>query len=48
MSRYEDIVTLLRDPATFSDKHGYQAQYARGFNEEFREILDQRGRWFLP
>jgi cytochrome P450 len=31
VSRYDDIVTVLRDPLTYSDKHGYEAQYASGF-----------------
>ncbi len=47
VSRYEDIVTLLRDPATYSDKHGYEAQYASGFFEEFKEILERDGGGFF-
>ncbi|HET8711545.1 MAG TPA: cytochrome P450 [Spongiibacteraceae bacterium] len=47
VSRYEDIVTLLRDPETFSDKHGYEAQYASGFFEEFKKILEEEGGGFF-
>lgn len=47
VSRYEDIVTLLRDPETFSDKHGYEAQYASGYFEEFKEILEREGGGFF-
>lgn len=48
VTRYEDIVTLLRDPITYSDKHGYEAQYASGFFEEFKEILEREGGGFFP
>ncbi|MBW2942749.1 cytochrome P450 [Zhongshania aquimaris] len=47
VSRYEDIVTLLRDPDTYSDKHGYEAQYASGYFEEFKEILEREGGGFF-
>lgn len=48
VSRYEDIVALLRDPETFSDKQGYEAQYASGYFEEFRQILEREGGGFFP
>jgi cytochrome P450 len=48
VSRYEDIVTLLRDPETFSDKQGYEAQYASGFFDEFKKILETEGGGFFP
>ena len=48
VSRYDDIVTLLRDPKTFSDKQGYEAQYASGFFEEFKQILIEQGGGFFP
>lgn len=48
VSRYEDIVTLLRDPKTYSDKQGYEAQYASGFFEEFKQILEKEGGGFFP
>ncbi len=47
VSRYEDIVALLRDPETFSDKHGYEKQYASGFFEEFKKILEEEGGGFF-
>jgi cytochrome P450 len=48
VSRYDDIVTVLRDPLTFSDKKGYEAQYASGFFQEFKEILEREGGGFFP
>ncbi|MBL4827106.1 MAG: cytochrome P450 [Spongiibacteraceae bacterium] len=48
VTRYEDIVTVLRDHETFSDKHGYEAQYASGFFEEFKQILEKEGGGFFP
>jgi cytochrome P450 len=48
VSRYEDIVTLLRDPMTYSDKHGYEAMYASGYFEEFKQILERDGGGFFP
>jgi len=47
VSRYDDIVALLRDPETFSDKHGYEKQYASGFFEEFKHILETEGGGFF-
>ncbi|CAN7202582.1 cytochrome P450 [Phenylobacterium sp. LjRoot225] len=47
VSRYDDIVELLRDPITFSDKHGYEAMYANGFFEEFKQILEREGGGFF-
>lgn len=43
VTRYEDIVKVLRDPILFSDKQGYEAQYASGFFEEFKQILESQG-----
>lgn len=48
VSRYEDIVTVLRDPIVYSDKHGYAAQYASGFFEDFKKILETEGGGFFP
>ena len=48
VTRYEDIVTVLRDPETYSDKMGYEAQYASGYFEEFRQILETEGGGFFP
>jgi cytochrome P450 len=47
VSRYDDIVELLRDPITFSDKHGYEAMYASGHFEEFKQILEREGGGFF-
>ena len=47
VSRYDDIVTVLRDPQTYSDKHGYAAMYANGFFEEFKQILERDGGGFF-
>lgn len=48
VSRYDDITELLRDPETYSDKHGYEAQYASGHFDEFKEILEKEGGGFFP
>ncbi|HET8880680.1 MAG TPA: cytochrome P450, partial [Solimonas sp.] len=48
VTRYDDIVTVLRDPLTYSDKHGYAAQYASGYFEEFKQILERDGGGFFP
>lgn len=48
VTRHEDIVTVLRDPETYSDKQGYEAQYASGFFEEFKKILETEGGGFFP
>jgi cytochrome P450 len=48
VSRYEDIVQVLRDPITFSDKHGYEAIFAGGFFDEYRAILERDGGGFFP
>ena len=48
VARYDDLQTVLRDPVTFSVKHGYEEQYARGFHDEFKEILMRDGGGFFP
>src|SRR3546814_1079801 len=48
VARYDDIVTGLRDPLTYSDKHGYAAQYASGYFEEFKRILETKGGGYFP
>jgi len=48
VSRYADLQTVLRDPATFSVEKGYEAQYAKGFAAEFKEILIREGGGFFP
>jgi cytochrome P450 len=48
VSRYDDIVEVLRDPITYSDKMGYEAMYASGHFAEFRQILERDGGGFFP
>lgn len=48
VSRFEDLQTVLRDPITFSVERGYKEQYAKGFIEEFKEILERDGGGFFP
>ncbi len=48
VSRYEDLQTVLADPITFSVQEGYQEQYAKGYIEEFKEILERDGGGFFP
>ena len=48
VARYDDIVTVLRDPLTYSDKMGYAAMYANGHFEEFKGILEREGGGFFP
>ncbi len=48
VSRYEDLQTVLRDPITYSSEKGYVEQYAKGFFEEFRLILERDGGGFFP
>jgi cytochrome P450 len=47
VSRYDDIVEVLRDPITYSDKMGYEAMYASGHFEEFKQILERDGGGFF-
>ncbi len=48
VSRYEDLQKVLADPITFSVQEGYQEQYAKGYIEEFKEILERDGGGFFP
>jgi cytochrome P450 len=48
VSRYEDLQTVLRDPITFSVEKGYVEQYAKGYFEEFKQILERDGGGFFP
>lgn len=47
VSRYEDLQKVLQDPITFSVKHGYDEQNAKGFQEEFRHIIATEGGGFF-
>src|SRR5437762_699163 len=41
VSRHADIVEVLLDPITYSDKHGYEAIFAGGFYDEYKSILER-------
>ena len=47
VSRYEDVLAVLHDPKTFSSRAGYEAQYAKGNFEEFKQILIRDGGGFF-
>src|SRR3546814_7485242 len=47
VSRYEDVMTVLRDPLTYSLEHGYQDRYANGFVDELAEIMNRDGGGFI-
>src|SRR5580658_4912188 len=47
VSRYEDVKSVLGDPSTYSSKAGYEAQYAKGYFEEFKQILIHDGGGFF-
>ncbi|MDR2856636.1 MAG: cytochrome P450 [Novosphingobium sp.] len=48
VTRHEDIWAVQSDPVTFSVKHGYAEQYARGMHEEFQAYLREHGGGFFP
>src|SRR5262245_61798024 len=48
ISSFEDIQTVVRDPITFSVERGYTEQYAKGYIEEFKAILREKGGGFFP
>lgn len=41
VSRFSDLQAVLRDPNTFSVKKGFAEQYAKGFQQELKEILER-------
>ncbi|HEY6132185.1 MAG TPA: cytochrome P450 [Halioglobus sp.] len=47
ISRYEDVMTVLRDTVNFSLEHGYQDRYANGHVEELAEIMNRDGGGFI-
>lgn len=47
VSRYQEILEVLRDPITYSDKMGYEAMYASGHFEEFKQLLERDGGGFF-
>ncbi len=48
VSRYEDLQTVLADPVTYSSEVGFLDSYAKGFFEEFKEILEKDGGGYFP
>ena len=48
VSRHEDLLTVLRDPITFSQELGYYKQMAHGHLDEMKEILIRDGGGFFP
>ena len=48
VTRHEDISVVQSDPVTFSVKHGYSEQQARGMQEEFQAYLSQHGGGYFP
>ncbi|RYD89692.1 MAG: cytochrome P450, partial [Sphingomonadales bacterium] len=48
VSRYEDAQTVLRDAEAYSAERGYNNQFAKGFIDEFRGILEAEGGGFFP
>lgn len=48
ISRWEDIQAIQRDPLTFSVNKGYHTQQAKGFAEEFQQILQEKGGGYFP
>jgi len=47
VTRYDDAMTVLRDPITYSLEHGYQDRYANGYVDELAEILNREGGGFI-
>jgi cytochrome P450 len=47
VARFQDLQQVLSDPITFSVKHGYAEQSSKGFQDEFREIVDREGGGFI-
>ena len=47
VSRYDDVMAVLRDINNFSLEHGYQDRYANGHVEELAEIMNRDGGGFI-
>jgi cytochrome P450 len=47
VTRYDDVMTILRDPITYSLEHGYQDRYANGFVDELAQIMNRDGGGFI-
>ncbi|MFV8818006.1 cytochrome P450 [Haliea sp. E17] len=48
VSRYEDLQTVLADPITYSSEVGFLDSYAKGYFDEFKEILERDGGGYFP
>jgi len=48
VSRYDDIRTVLLDADAYSMEAGWKRNYAHGFADEFREILERDGGGYFP
>ena len=48
VSRYKDVDIVLRDPLTFSQERGYYKQWAHGYLDELKSILERDGGGFIP
>lgn len=48
VSRYQDLQTVLRDPVTFSQEKGWNRNFARGYLDEFKAIMERDGGGFYP
>lgn len=48
VTRHEDISQVQSDPITFSVKHGYSEQQARGMRDEFEAYLREHGGGYFP
>jgi cytochrome P450 len=47
VTRYDDVLTVLRDPINYSLEHGYQDRYANGHVEELAQIMNRDGGGFV-
>lgn len=48
VSRYEDVEEVLRDAITFSQEEGWKAQFAQGYLDELKAILERDGGGWFP
>ena len=48
VSRYQDVDVVLRDAVTFSQERGYYKQWAHGYLEELKSILERDAGGFIP
>ena len=48
VSRHEDVSEVLRDAITFSQELGWKAQFAQGFLDDLKAILERDGGGWFP